>query len=129
MTPVSGDLPNLREIDAACIDHELQQRESAHHLDTEGRTQRTHVRVVGNGANPQNERVAKNGDINRRNAESIRVRPISDEVDGGLNRPLSFLPICNRTPRFSRYSGASTHGNLPRSRRLRANSRSNSSMR
>ena len=37
--------------------------------------QRTHVRVVGNDANLQNERVAKNGDIDLRDSEGVLHPP------------------------------------------------------
>ena len=79
------DLSNPRVIDVSCVEHELQQRERAHDLDPKGRAQRTHVRVVGDDADVQNVRVAENGDIDRRNAESVRVRLIRDEVDSGTN--------------------------------------------
>lgn len=87
MSPVRRDLTNSREIDVACVEHQLQQRERAHDLDTESRAQRAHVRVVGNDADFQNGRVAKNGDIDLRNSEGIRIRLISNKVDGGLDLP------------------------------------------
>ncbi len=49
-----------------------------------------HVLVIGNDANVRNVRVAEYGDIDRRNAESVRL--ISNEVDSGTNCSL-LLPV------------------------------------